>query len=223
MDKEPGGEHEWHSPSYVDDWIESDVTRDEERRPMLRRMARLIPAREDEQLRVLDVGGGYGAMTAEVLDQFPGAHVVLHDYSEPMVTKARERLARFGDRVTYVIADMADPGWYSRLGGPFDAVVSALAIHNLDNVETVRRVYRDIFALLRPGGSLFNLDLLFPGSPQLAALYRRDPTRDPRWDVCIYPAGLEAQLGWLRDAGFAEVDCVWKDLEQGLLWGRRAD
>lgn len=130
-------------------------------------------------------------------------------------------MARFGGRVTYAIADMSDPGWCGELSGPFDAVVSALAIHNLDDVETVQRVYRDIFALLRPGGCLFNLDLLFPEGPELAALYRRDPTRDPRWDVYVYPAGLEAQLLWLRDAGFSEVDCVWKDLGQGLLWGIR--
>ena len=131
------------------------------------------------------------------------------------------RWSRASRCVCFAIADMIDPGWSAGLGGPFDAVVSALAIHNLDSVETVQRVYRDIFALLRPGGCLFNLDLLFPEGPELAALYRRDPTRDSRWDVYRYPAGLETQLRWLRHAGFSEVDCVWKDLEQGLLWATR--
>jgi tRNA (cmo5U34)-methyltransferase len=216
-----GSEHHWHSPSYVADWINDDVTRDEERRPLLRRVAALIPPAEGGSLRVLDVGGGYGALAAEVLDQQPEAWVVLQDYSDAMLAQARKRLARFGDRVTYALADMTEPGWANSLGGPFDAVVSALAIHNLDDVEAIQRVYRDIFNVLRPGGCLFNSDLLFPAGPGLADLYRRDPTRDPRWDVYVYPAGLEAQLGWLRDAGFSEVDCVWKDLDQGLLWGLR--
>jgi tRNA (cmo5U34)-methyltransferase len=221
-DQELSGDHDWHSASYVSDWIEADVTRDDERRPLLRRVASLLPPRAGGSFRVLDVGGGYGALTAEVLKERSDAQVVLHDYSEAMIEKAKERLARFGDRVTYVTADMSDPSWANNLGGPFDAVVSALAIHNLDDVTKIQRVYQDIFALLRPGGCLFSLDLLFPEGPGLADLYRRDPTRDPRWDVYVYPAGLETQLGWLRDAGFSEVDCVWKDLDQGLLWGLRS-
>lgn len=215
--------HDWHSTSYVNDWIDADMTRDDERRPLLRRVASLLPVREDGSLRVLDAGGGYGALTTEVLEERSDAQVVLHDYSQAMIEKAKQRLVRFGDRVTYAIADMSDPSWANNLGGPFDAVVSALAIHNLDELTTIQRVYRDIFALLQPGGCLFNLDLLFPEGPGLADLYRRDHTRDPRWDVYVYPAGLETQLGWLRDAGFSEVDCVWKDLDQGLLWGLRPD
>ncbi len=213
--------HDWHSAAYVDEWIEGDMTRDDERRPLLRRVATLLPAPRETSLRVLDVGGGYGALTAEVLDQRPDARLVLHDYSQAMIDKARQRLARFDERLSYALADMTDPGWTSTLGGPFDAVVSALAIHNLGDEAAIQRVYRDIFALLRPGGCVFNLDLLFPGGPGLADLYRRDPSRDPRWDVYVSPAGLDAHLGWLRDAGFSEVDCVWKDLDHGLLWGLR--
>jgi tRNA (cmo5U34)-methyltransferase len=222
-DRDLVSDHQWHSPAYVDAWISSDVTRDDERRPLLRRVATLIAQKVGQPLQVLDVGGGYGAMTAEVLDQHPSARVVLHDYSEAMITKARDRLARFGQRVSYVISDLTDPSWHDNLGGPFDAVVSVLAIHNLNEVEIVKRVYREIFALLRPGGYLFNLDFLFPESPELADLYRRDPTRDPRWDVYVYPAGLESHLRWLREAGFRESDCVWKNLELGLIWAMRTE
>jgi tRNA (cmo5U34)-methyltransferase len=214
-------DHQWHSAEYVEDWIDHDMTRDDERRPLLRRVAALLPATQNPPLRVLDVGGGYGAFSAEVLGQRPDAHVVLHDYSGAMIDKARQRLARFGQRVSYAKADMTDPSWTASLGGPFDAAVSALALHNLGDPETIQRVYRDIFALLHPGGCLFNLDLLFPAGPALADLYRRDLTRDPRWDVYVSPAGLGARLTWLRDAGFTEVDCVWKDLDQGLLWALR--
>jgi len=72
------------------------------------------------------------------------------------------------------------------------------------------------------GGCLLNLDLVFPTTPGLADLYRRDPIRSSAFDVHIDPAGLEEQLRWLRVTGFAEVRCVWKDLDQGLLWGLRS-
>lgn len=213
--------HDWHSSSYVSEWIKGNTTHDVERRPLLRRVAALIPPAAGCPVRVLDVGAGYGALSAEILDQLPEAVVVFHDYSDHMITAARERLAGFGDRVTYKLADMTQAGWATHLGGPFDVAVSALAIHNLGSAEPIRRVYRDIFALLRPGGCLFNLDLLFPEGPGLADLYRRDPTRDSRHHIHIHPVGLQAHLGWLQDAGFGEVDCVWKDLEQGLLWALR--
>ncbi|WP_213451838.1 class I SAM-dependent methyltransferase [Rhizomonospora bruguierae] len=221
-DFRPNGTHDWHSATYVSEWIEGDATRDVDRRPMLRRLAGLIPATHARPIRVLDVGGGYGAVSAEVLERWPAAHVTLHDYSQAMVSVAAERLGRYGTRVTYRLADMNERGWADRLGGPFDAVVSALAIHNVAGPELVERVYHDIFGVLRPGGALLNMDLLFPASDGLAELYRRDPTRHYNWDVRVTPADVDSHLRWLRRAGFSEVDCVWKDLELGLLWASRA-
>jgi tRNA (cmo5U34)-methyltransferase len=221
-DFRPSGTHDWHSATYVSDWIEGDATRDDDRRPLLRRLAGLIPAAPDQPIHVLDVGGGYGAVTAEVLERWPAAHVTLHDYSEAMVSEAAERLGRYGPRVTYRLADMNERDWADGLGGPFDAVVSSLAIHNVDAPELIERVYRDILGVLRPGGALLNMDLLFPASEGLAELYRRDPTRHYNWDVRITPADVDSHLRWLRRAGFSDVDCVWKDLELGLLWASRA-
>ena len=34
----PEGHHDWHSQEYVDHWIDHDLTRDDERRPVLRDM-----------------------------------------------------------------------------------------------------------------------------------------------------------------------------------------
>lgn len=214
--------HDWHSAAYVEDWIDQDATDDERRRPTLRRVATLLPGGPEDPLRVLDVGGGYGALSYEVLQARPQASVVLHDYSAAMIAKAAERLARFAGRVSYRESDMAGPGWAGDLGGPFDAVVSALAIHNLDDTAAISRVYRDVFSLLRPGGCFFDADLAFPAGPGVADLYRRDPIRDPAWDVHVGPPGLEDHLHWLREAGFCEVDCIWKDCEDTLLWALRS-
>lgn len=61
--------HDWHSQEYVDNWTEQDVTRDDERRPHLRRMAALLPYDPDAGIRVLDAGAGYGVVSQAVLEQ----------------------------------------------------------------------------------------------------------------------------------------------------------
>src|SRR5271157_6208819 len=84
--------HDWHSRSYVDEWIARDITRDEERRQRLRQMLAAAPFARDGEIAVLDVGGGYGVVSEEVLRAFPRAVVTLQDYSQPMLDRARDRL-----------------------------------------------------------------------------------------------------------------------------------
>ncbi len=62
--------HDWHSTEYVSEWIARDVTRDDERRPLLRQMLASAGLPHDAAPDVLDVGAGYGAVTEEVLRAF---------------------------------------------------------------------------------------------------------------------------------------------------------
>ncbi len=236
----PHGEHDWLSAEYVDEWVRNDVTRDAERQPKLRRAAALLPFNRDCAIEVVDIGGGYGEFTRQVLEEFPNSSVVLHDFSEPMIVVARERLAAYGARVDYRLADLREPGWSRGLGGPFDAAVSSIAIHNLRRPAAIHAVYREVAAVVRPGGAFFNLDYVFPCSPRLSDIYGRQSNSHVRGsdghekhdghhgdeghdqiESDDEPATLENQLRWLAE-GFAEVDCLWKDLREALLCGIRA-
>lgn len=192
---DPHGHHDWHSEEYVRGWIEGDVTRDGERRPVLRRMVRLLPFEGDAAIRVLDVGGGYGMLTREVLEEYPNSRVVLHDFSGPMLAHAARRLAGALDRVQFARADLRDPAWTDAVGGPFDAVVSSITLHNVREPERVRAIYREIRPLVGDGGCLANLDLTFPGLE------------------------VEAQLAWLAEAGFRHVHCPFEYERQALVMG----
>jgi tRNA (cmo5U34)-methyltransferase len=153
---DPTGMHDWHSSGYVEEWITG--WDGEERRATLRRIPQLIPHDPDETIRVLDVGGGWGPITRVVLESFPKAQVVLQDFSEPMLNEARERLAAHGDALTFVQSDLMAPNWTDGLKGPFDAVVSSLAIHNVRFPDRIRAIYQEIFPLVAPGGCFINLD-----------------------------------------------------------------
>lgn len=231
-----GDHHDWHSARYVDDWIEGATSYDTHRRPLLRRAAGLLPFAPDARIRVLDLGGGYGEFSAQVLDLFHQARVCLQDYSVPMIQRAKQRLAPFGDRVEYQVCDLRDPDWPAQVGGPFDAVVSSLAIHNLGEPAAIRRVFCDVAGLLRPGGCFFDLDLVLgarfaPAGSALGELYARGaPSHHPDPDADEHPhelpadvvaPTLEDHLCWLRDAGFTDVDCVWKQFSEVFLCGFR--
>ena len=167
-------DHDWKSQEYVDYWIGQDVTRDEDRQEHLRRMAALLPYAPDAEIRVLDVGAGYGAASRAVLETFPKAHVLLHDFSAPMLQHARQRLGSYENRISQAMADLTDPAWVQAIGEPVDGVVSAIAIHNLRNPEAVARVYADIFTIVKPGGAFLNWELVWPGDAAGAANVRAE-------------------------------------------------
>lgn len=75
---------------------------------------------------VLDAGCGSGRVTEQLLDRFPTARVVALDGSAAMLAQASERLARFGDRVRFVEADLTQP---LAIGESVDAVLSTATFH----------------------------------------------------------------------------------------------
>jgi tRNA (cmo5U34)-methyltransferase len=182
-------------------------------------------------LRVLDLGSGTGLFAALLLERHPDAALHLLDGSEGMLAEARRR---FGDRpaIRYILGDMAT----ADLGGDWDLVISALAIHHLDDTAK-QSLYRRIRDALRPGGLFVNAEQVLGPTPEAEERYARfwlaqvrasgtpeaeiGKARDRmRHDQC---ATVEAQLEWLREAGFGEVDCSFKAWRFAVLSGRRAD
>lgn len=237
---DPHGHHDWHSQPYVEEWIASATARDPERRAILRRVVSPIPRETDAAIRVLDVGAGYGALNAQVLERFPRAELVCQDFSEPMFAQTQERLAWAAERVTFAHSDLSEPGWTQAVTGPFDAVVSGIAIHNVRYPERICGIYAEIFDLMAPGGCFLNYDLIFVSGPVAAQAYGhamhladwiRGESSDATRPVTAATAGrashqreaisLEAQLRWLREGGFQEVECFWKEGRSAIIGGFR--
>jgi SAM-dependent methyltransferase len=173
-DSDSLGHHDWYSPAYVSEWIRAD----EQRVRNLEVVVDRLDVRTSAPT-VLDVGGGYGRLTRLVLERFPTAHVVLHDFSPPMIEQASANLAPFGSRLSVVRADLRDPDWVRAVEGPFDVVVSAIAIHNVRTPATVARVYKDICGLLSDGGQFVNLDRLEVGNEAEQRTWLLDAGFDP--------------------------------------------
>ena len=105
-----------------------------------------LPLDGDE--RVMDAGCGTGRVTEQLAARLPNGHVIALDGSPAMVEAARARLARFGDRIDYVVADLGRP---LPVDDPVDAVLSSSTFHwVIDHA----RLFGHTFEALRPGGSL---------------------------------------------------------------------
>ena len=169
----------------------------------------LLPSRLS---RVLDIGTGDGRLIALIREERGGVDAVGIDFSPPMLAAARERF----DGVAWILEhDLTDP---LPEVGTFDAVVSSLVIHHQPD-ERKQSLYRELFDLLEPGGVLLNLEHVASATPALHAefLGLLDEEDDPSDQL----VPVEAQLEWLREIGFADVDCMWKWRELALLHGRK--
>src|SRR5205807_1161325 len=94
-----------------------------------------------EPRRVLDLGAGTGLLSSFVRAAFPAAELTLLDGAALMLEQARELLGEQG--ISYVEADLTEP----LPRGPWDGVVSGLAIHHVDD-DDKRSLMRRVHAAL---------------------------------------------------------------------------
>ena len=189
----------------------------------------LIPFYSKDASRVLDLGAGTGLLTALILDRFPDAVLTVLDISEKMLQKAKERFEG-KTRVRFHVMDYS----ISPLPGEFDLVVSAMSIHHLFDSEK-RALFQKIFDVLTPGGGFVHAELVKGATDYSEDLCRKmwldhlekaDLTQD-QLSVILErmsydkTAALEAQLNWLRDAGFEDVDCFYRYYNFAVYAGRK--
>lgn len=166
--------------------------------------------------RFIDLGTGDGRLIGLIREQHPNARALGVDFSEPMLARARERFA--DDRLVELREhDLTRP---LAVRGHVDAVVSALAIHHLED-ERKQALFREVHALLEPGGVFVNLDLVTAVSGEQHERFRLAIGR-AQDDPADRLSGLCDQLSWLRQAGFEYTDCQFKWLQLALLVGTRS-
>lgn len=227
----------WRDPSFARSWAEGDSFRDLLDFP--RHLAAAVVEHDNPApATIIDVAAGPGAVLAVFLDAFPGAKGTWSDASEAMLGLAKEHLARFGDRVTYRLADMTD---LSTIAGPgeADVITTSRAAHHLDR-DALARFYADAASRLAPGGWLVNLDHIGPasqGGPPAEAGY------DEVWDQRLravrkkfavadgpklkhhhnYPlTSVADHLDGFAGAGINDVEIPWRAFYTCLFMGRKA-
>jgi SAM-dependent methyltransferase len=124
----------------------------------------LTHLRPSDDLVVLDLACGPGAISSRLLARLPEARSVAVDVDPVLLAIGEGAHGDLDGRLRWARADLRDPDWPTALGadgahGTFDAVLSSTALHWLDPAALVS-TYRRSFELLRPGGVLLNADYL---------------------------------------------------------------
>lgn len=213
---------------YYDDWIRKAIPGYSD---LFSIAKELIPFAPGDAIDVLDLGAGTGLFSHHVLERYPKGRFVLYDVAGKMLDVARERFRNFPEKFRYVTAD------YRTLdnAGSFDLVISSLSIHHLDDREK-RELCRQVHGILRQPGVFLNIDLIKGPTPYLEEHYCND------WYEKMHRAGapdeeiqagierrlaydrdalMDDQLRWLREAGFSDADCVYRNFKMGLFLGMK--
>jgi tRNA (cmo5U34)-methyltransferase len=178
---------------------------------------------------VVDVGAGTGGLSEAILERPEIGTVELLDIDPEMMTQARSRLERFGDRVRYSLRSYDDPF------ESCDAFAASLSLHHIPTLERKSDLFRRAFRALRPGGVFVNADATMPTDPEGRERQFRfwadhqvahGITEDQAWkhfdewseEDTYLP--LEVELDALRRAGF-DAEQVWSAGPIGVVVARK--
>lgn len=168
---------------------------------------------------ILDLGAGTGALSEAVLDREGEHKVELLDVDPEMLAKARERLARFGERVRY------REGSFARALPACDAAMASLALHHVSTLEEKAELYARVAAALPAGGVFVNADAVVPREAEARhAAFRI-------WAGHQVASGISEERAWANFEEWALEDTYFSleeetgaltaaGLEPGVLWSR---
>lgn len=181
----------------------------------------LIQFPRESSLKVLDLGAGTGLMAAFIAYSFPNARITMVDISNEMLERARARFELAGPRFRFEVSDYG----VDRIQERYDVIVSALSIHHLSD-EQKRALFKRIHGALNDDGVFVNAEQFRCATPE------RHKFHHERWITRVRELGvddrdlaaalermkfdraatLEDQLEWVREAGFRDIDCAYKNL-----------
>jgi ubiquinone/menaquinone biosynthesis C-methylase UbiE len=159
---------------------------------------------------VLDLGCGTGTVAEQLVAADPSVHVLGVDGDETVLARARQKVARYGDRVRFIKSLASD---LPLEDASADVVIASLLLHHLtppsklDALTEGRRV-------LVPGGRLVIADWGRPHDPSMRAGFLMLQLLDGFTNTRDHAAGRMPSL--IAQAGF---DMVRVTQRWRTLWG----
>jgi tRNA (cmo5U34)-methyltransferase len=197
---------------------------------MIHSLVYALPFHEKMMIKVLDLGCGTGNISMILKERFPKAHITCVDLAKNMIEMARIKLSPYNN-VGFLIADFRDLDFNEE----YDAVISSLALHHLQPEEQ-KLFYNKIKGYLKESGVFYNADNIMGSTEHLNQVYLdkwvefmlRSHSKEEIEKIWLpkhyeedFPVPLLSHIQWMRNAGFQDVDVVWKYYMFAVYGGRK--
>lgn len=195
-------------------------------------VGRLVAHLGSGPAQVVELGCGTGELSRRLLEALPHLRLQCIDLSPAMIERAREKLAPWSDRTSFIVGNFLTTPVPEGSGG----AVSALAVHHLDPEEK-RMLFSRLGRQLGPRG-LFVLGDAVAGESDFTTAYYEE-----RWVEHMRASGMEEreilsvledhrqndrfstlgeQMRWLAEGGFTRVECLWKHFLLAVVAAEKA-
>jgi tRNA (cmo5U34)-methyltransferase len=194
-------------------------------------VARLLEYLPPDARSLVELGCGTGNLSLQLLAKFPRSTLTFVDASPEMIALTRSRVDHATSSATpsvgYLVQRFEELDYPGR---PVDVVVSSISLHH---VEDKARLYACTRSLLTRGGRFCFADQI-RGEPESNHRLNWE-----RWlDFCREPGHCTAEeiesllehaaahdhyttltdhIALLSNAGFSEIDCVWRNGMWGIV------
>ena len=209
------------------------------RNEILSIISKLATVYISEEPKILDLGCGYGDVTAGILELKPNSYAYLIDFSDEMIRLCRDRFEK-NPNVHIIKHNLNEDILAATSERKFDSVVSCFALHHIAFEKRVG-LYSSIREILKTDGLFINRDLFRCESPDInqwefdtrveSILCRMrdkmgivksfDEFRKTRIEhekrMDDKPGTIWEMQNDMRRAGFRYVDCLWKSRSCAIL------
>ncbi len=223
----------WAKEQFSKDFLEKADIYIQERRKLINNMSSLFSfyVKEKREIQILDLGCGDGVLTEELLLKDKSIIATLVDGSLTMLEKARDRLNAYSG-IYFILASFQELLTGTIPLGNFDFCVSSFAIHHLE-IKEKKNLFRYVYGHLNAEGHFVNIDVVLSPSEGLEEWYfsiwrewmqhmqgqlnlkdelPEDIIRRYKDPLSMNkPDTLEDQLEALKEIGFRDVDCYYKN------------
>ncbi len=237
--------HDWRSAKLTEDYLEGVRGGIPLAETQIEIIIRIIKSWVPELHTFMDMGCGDGVLGRQLLREWPDSEGIFMDFSQPMISSAKEKCEPFKNRSTIILQDYSEDNWMDSIKHktPVDVVISGYSIHHHED-EKKYSIYKDVFNILKPGGVFLNLEHVASPNPKIEKLFDeafvdglyayhvRSGGKETRQDIAykFYNREdkvlnkltiVEKQVDWLRDIGYINTDCFFKLFELALFGGQK--